>query len=85
VRGYSTLLLAVIRVHRMIVVDMPLCSSQCILVQFMLQFCLCSPKIPNNHLWRGCLPTAAKDFPAVRAEVKGFMKHFAIYGYMGQT
>lgn len=61
-----------------------LCSSQCILVLFMLQFSLPGPNVFNNHLLRGCLLTAAKDFPAVRAEVKCFMKHFAIYGCIGQ-
>lgn len=62
----------------------PLCSSQCILVLFMLQFLLHGPNILNNHLLRSCLLTAAKDFPSVRAEVKCFMKHFAICGYTGQ-
>lgn len=61
----------------------PLCSSRS-MIQFLLQFFLHGPDIFNNILSRWCLLSAAENFPSVRAEVKCFMKYFAIYGYIGQ-
>lgn len=60
-----------------------LCSSQSMLL-FLLQFLLRGPNVFNNVLSRWCLLTAAKNFQTVGAEVKCFMKYFAIYGYIGQ-